>query len=188
LGKSEKTIELIFKTAASLFSQKGYSAVTMKDICDGSGLSRGGLYRYFGSTKEIFTAILNRDVTEGKEAVEVAIAANTPAMRIFNHFLEYEKDAILGEQNGIYFAVHEFAFCEPDTRDMLSKRLEATLSIIGAIVNYGQQRGEFKSFDTEVIASHIVYFLDALKTSSIIFSITEDFVDKQFEILRGMLK
>jgi hypothetical protein len=108
-------------------------------------------------------------------------------MLVFDHFLQIEKNAILGEQRGLYFAVHEFAFCEPGTRDMLRRRLDATLSIIAAILRHGQERGEFKPFDVQAVSSHIVYFLDALKTSSIIFSITEEFVDGQFEILRGML-
>ncbi|MDR0898103.1 MAG: TetR/AcrR family transcriptional regulator [Oscillospiraceae bacterium] len=188
MEKGERTKALIMKTAAALFAQKGYAAVTMQDICDASGLSRGGLYRHFGSTKAICIAMLSRDVATGKAAVDAAISAHTPAMHIFNHFLAFEREAMLGEQRGLYYAIHEFAFHEPDTRELFCDRLDATLAIIKAILCYGQEQGAFMRFDTEAVANHIVYFLDALKTSSIIFSLTEDFIDKQFDILRSMLQ
>ena len=46
-SKGEQTRQLILSTAKQLFSQKGYAVVTMKDICDEIGLSRGGLYRHY---------------------------------------------------------------------------------------------------------------------------------------------
>jgi AcrR family transcriptional regulator len=59
-GKGDRTKDYIVKTAAELFSQKGYTAVTMKDLCEACDLSRGGLYRHFGSTKDIFIEVLGR--------------------------------------------------------------------------------------------------------------------------------
>lgn len=52
--KSEQTKERILQEAWKLFAKKGYQAVTMTDICEKTGLSRGGLYRYYAGTGEIF--------------------------------------------------------------------------------------------------------------------------------------
>ena len=57
--KGEQTKQFIIDTSIMLFSEKGYSNVTMKDICEACNLSRGGLYRHFNSPKEIFISILN---------------------------------------------------------------------------------------------------------------------------------
>ena len=32
----------------------------MKDICEATGMSMGGLYSHFGSTREVFKAILEK--------------------------------------------------------------------------------------------------------------------------------
>ncbi|MDV9966360.1 helix-turn-helix domain-containing protein [Clostridioides difficile] len=41
--KGEQTKQFIIDTSIMLFSEKGYSNVTMKDICEACNLSRGGL-------------------------------------------------------------------------------------------------------------------------------------------------
>ncbi len=42
--KGEKTKQDIREKAYQLFVEKGFKEVTMKDICELTGLSRGGLY------------------------------------------------------------------------------------------------------------------------------------------------
>ena len=56
--KAEKTREHIRKEAYLLFADKGFKEVTMTDICEKTGLSRGGLYRHYSNTSEIFLEIL----------------------------------------------------------------------------------------------------------------------------------
>ena len=51
--KGENTKRFICNTAEQLFSKKGYTGVSMQMICDATGLSKGGLYRHFGSKEEI---------------------------------------------------------------------------------------------------------------------------------------
>ena len=53
--KGEDTKKLIREKAVSLFARKGFKNVTMKDICSVTGLSRGGLYRHYNSTQQIFS-------------------------------------------------------------------------------------------------------------------------------------
>lgn len=66
----------------------------MKDICDCCGMSRGGVYRYFSSTKEIFMAMLDMDIDDDINAVKQAIEKKIPAKVIFDHYLDHEKNAI----------------------------------------------------------------------------------------------
>ena len=46
--KGERTRREILGVAKTLFSERGYKDVSMQDICNGTGLSKGGLYRHFG--------------------------------------------------------------------------------------------------------------------------------------------
>ena len=52
--KSEQKKKYILETARKVFIEKGFKNVTMKDIVEACDISRGGLYLYFGSTREIF--------------------------------------------------------------------------------------------------------------------------------------
>ena len=56
-GMGEKSVQkkkYILETARRVFVEKGFKKVTMKDIVEACGISRGGLYLYFDSTSQIF--------------------------------------------------------------------------------------------------------------------------------------
>ena len=59
--KSLEKRNLILERAEQVFSKKGFSAVTMKDIIDACNISRGGIYLYFNSTDEIFMEVIKLD-------------------------------------------------------------------------------------------------------------------------------
>lgn len=64
LGKmsaSELKRMKIVMTAAQLFSQKGFHATGMRQICDAVGMSPGALYRYFASKEEIIAGLIAWD-------------------------------------------------------------------------------------------------------------------------------
>jgi AcrR family transcriptional regulator len=52
-----ETREYIIHTAFSLFLQKSYKEVTMKDIVEKTGLSKGAFYHYFNSKEQVFIEI-----------------------------------------------------------------------------------------------------------------------------------
>ena len=186
-AKGNVMITKILDTAKELFSQKGYMAVTMKDFCDCCDLSRGGLYHHFSSTKEIFIAMLDRDVDNDSHAVQQAMEGGVPAQVIFDHYLAHEKNEIFSNSRGIHFAIHEFAFVESDKRAYFDKRVEISIQLIRNLLCYGQERGEFRGFDANDVATHIIYFFDAMKTSTSVITITKETVDKQIEIIKEMI-
>jgi TetR/AcrR family transcriptional regulator, cholesterol catabolism regulator len=52
-ARALSTRRRIFDTAVSLFAKKGYSKVTVDDICNKMGLSKGAFYNYFKSKDQI---------------------------------------------------------------------------------------------------------------------------------------
>lgn len=183
MKKGDRTRESIIHTSEKLFAQMGYTAVTMKDICEAAELSRGGLYRHFASTKEIFTEILNRDIEKNTFALDKVMQKGIPADKIFHYFLHQEKEAIFSSERGFYFAVHEFAFTEPDQHGYLDERVRKSSEILMRIFRHGQTSGVFRKFDTEAVSLHVLYLLDALKTSSSVLTVTEEIIEKQFNLI-----
>lgn len=185
--KGDKTRQFIVQTAAGLFSQKGFTAVTMKDICEACGLSRGGLYRHFGSTKEIFIEVLERDNIDAEESIDQAIALNLSAKRLMEGFFQLQKDDIAHNRNRIEVAVYEFSMAHPDQKDYLNERFRSIVKLFSKLIEYGQRKGEFREADPAALGEHIVIFLEGLKLSAKISDITEDFLNHQFDILYRQL-
>lgn len=57
---SDETKELIMKTALDMFSKKGYSAVSMRDISGAVGIRASSVYYYFKGKQDIFDSIVQR--------------------------------------------------------------------------------------------------------------------------------
>ncbi len=56
--RSEETRQRIVKVAMKLFSEKGYDATGVAEICRESGTSKGALYHHFPSKQAIFLGLL----------------------------------------------------------------------------------------------------------------------------------
>lgn len=181
--KGDKTKQYILKAAADLFSQKGFTAVTMKDICEACNLSRGGLYRHYVSTKEIFLEVLERDKNDAEGSIDQAINLGLSAKKLMDGFFQLQKNDIAYNKNRIEVAVYEFSVAFPDQKEYLNKRFHAAVKIFAKLIDYGQKKGEFQEGDTMILAEHIVIFLEGMKLSSKIIEIPEDFLKKQFDIL-----
>ncbi len=185
--KGQQTRRFIQSTAKQLFSQKGYAVVTMKDICDASGLSRGGLYRHFGSTREIMLAILTEDKTRAQESLERALQKGIPATQLLHTFLQSIKADIQSGENRFYFAVHEFAFIEPSQSGYMQSRFESAVTMLSTLLRHGQQTGEYKAFDAPTVAAHITFCRDSLVTASASLPLSETLIDRQLTYLRNLV-
>lgn len=53
-GEGEQTKLFIAEKAKQLFSQKGYAATSMEDICGATGLSKGSVYYHFSGKEDLF--------------------------------------------------------------------------------------------------------------------------------------
>jgi len=186
-AKGHKTKQFIIENSINLFSEKGYTAVTMKDICERCQMSRGGVYRYFSSTKEIFIEMLDVDLEINRSVVEENIQKKVPAERIIDVYFRQEMESIFSDNNGLYFAIHEFAFAEPDQRESLNQRVKDSINILKMILEHGQETQEFKMFDKEAVATHIIYFMDSLKTSSSIVTLSKEMLTKQINLLKELM-
>ena len=68
----------ILDVALKLFLQKGFKEVTMRDIVEQTGLSKGAVYHYFASKEVLFLEIVN----------------NTFSSMMFSAFENYEKKSL----------------------------------------------------------------------------------------------
>lgn len=63
------TRERILLTALELFARQGYEATSVSDVAGALGLTKGALYRHFGSKRDIFDSILRRmERQDGEQA------------------------------------------------------------------------------------------------------------------------
>jgi AcrR family transcriptional regulator len=68
--------EAILETSTKLFSQQGYTGVSIRDIAQACGVTNAALYYHFKSKEDLFLAMLQRDHEKVMRSLEEA--ANGP--------------------------------------------------------------------------------------------------------------
>ena len=106
--KGEKTKQEIREKACQLFAEKGFKEVTMKNICELTGLSRGGLYRHYESTGQIFLEIVNAFSDRQKKEVLTKIQRRIPATTILEELLSKYASEMIDSETSLSLAIYEF--------------------------------------------------------------------------------
>ena len=96
--RGQETRKHIKKCACSLFAEKGFKQVTMKDICDAAKLSRGGLYCHYESTRQIFQEMIDDMTSEQDNEIDLRIEQNCSAVTILDEILNKYENEMLDSQ------------------------------------------------------------------------------------------
>lgn len=181
IKKGEMTKSIILKKARELFSEQGYAAVTMKDFCEECGLSRGGLYRHFSSTKEIFTALLDTDMEHTIEEIEKDISSQRPAREILRAYLKLYKIQVETGKGMLELAIYEFCKKEKDQKHYIQNRFDTSVGIFEKLIRYGQQHQVFLECDANATAKRIVFLLEGISIASTVITFQNDMLDTQLQ-------
>lgn len=190
--KSGQKKQYIVDTARGVFVEKGYKNVTMKDIVDACGISRGGLYLYFSNTQELFLEVLGADGAEPGEngEVEELFGEDAFASDILALFLKEQKKELLRRKNNLTMAVYEYFFAHkvPKKDNPLKKKFDMAVRIVEKLIEAGVENGEFYCEDAKGAARNIMYVLEGLKIASQTRGITEETVDREIlYIMQGLI-
>lgn len=187
--KSEQKRKLILETARNVFIEKGFKNVTMKDIVEACDISRGGLYLYFNSTRELFMEVLRMEASEADDVFSNNIPEDATAADILALFLKEQKKELLSKKNNLTMATYEFYFSEeiPRKDNILKKQFDSAVKIINKLIEAGVDNGEFYCEDPLGTARNIMFVLEGLKISSQTIGISQDTVDRElYYILQGL--
>ena len=185
--KSVQKRQFILETARKVFMEKGFKQVTMKDIVDACEISRGGLYLYFESTKEIFLEVLRMESQETDDTF--AISENASSADILALFLKEQKKELLRKKNNLSIAVYEFFFDNKVAKkdNIIRNQFEEAVGVIEKLIAAGVENGEFYCEDPLGAARNIMYVLEGLKVSAHTIGITEKAVDDELlYIMKGL--
>ena len=58
--RSEETRNAIIEAAETLFTQQGYTAAGVAEICEAAGVSKGAFYHHFETKQAVFLAVDGR--------------------------------------------------------------------------------------------------------------------------------
>lgn len=174
--KGDKTKQIILEKACQLFAEKGFKDVTMQDICEQSGLSRGGLYRHFESTGQIFLEIVNAFTDRQKARIISEIRQSVPATVILDNILSAYQQEMGDKKASLSLAIYEF-YSNPaiaKTENAVTRQYENSKSAWLELIQYGIKTGEFKTVNPESVFHLIVFAYQGVRMYSRLMDVGTD--------------
>ena len=170
----------IITIASKLFLQKSFKEVTMKEIVEKTGLSKGAFYHYFKSKEHLLEEVLDFFFTEvlvhdyDKYSTESFHKffhdhSNGAETLVKNYFEKFKGNESESEFSMNYFSlVFDAIKLFPKFREIMLLGLENEVQIWAAVIKAARENGEIKSSMTdEEIAQTFIYLGDGVVMNTI---------------------
>jgi AcrR family transcriptional regulator len=197
-----ETKEYILKTSLMLFLQKSYKDVTMKEIVEKTGLSKGAFYHYFTSKEELYKEIVNLFFSSG--AIDYSIFPSDSLLAFYKFYADNMDESIRkmyelvgytedGKASANFFLIMFEAIAK--FPEFLKFELEQHTKDIAEwvkIIKKAKQTGEIrKDVDNNEIANLFLYSTDGVFIRFVNSDQNKSYKDsllKAFDSLYNMLK
>lgn len=187
--RGDRTRQDIRDGAYQLFAEKGFKEVTMKDICERTGLSRGGLYRHYESTEQIFLEIVDAFSNQQKNEVFSRMEKHVPAVVILEELLSKYEREMNDSENSFSLAICEYysdpAISKED--NAVKRQYEISKATWTALINYGIGTKEFKRVNPESVFHILVFAYQGVRMYSRLMKIDRDISDQIITEIKGLL-
>lgn len=167
--------EHIITVASKLFLQKSFKEVTMKEIVEKTGLSKGALYHYFESKEQLFIEVLDFFFT----CVMIHSYENYTKDSFYKFYHDYTDEIktfsknyvpiFKGDESEAVFTLNYFTLAFdalklfPEFRDKMMVEQKKELKIWMEVIENARNKGEIKSSMTdEEIAKTFLYLSDGV--------------------------
>lgn len=181
-------IRKILESARLVFYRKGFLDVTMQDIVDECGISRGGIYLYFNSVDEIFQEVIRRRNKEKFSIISKAVQENAPFSEVLANYVALQKERLINIEESLFRSYCEYVFSKPKGtvlafRDVQLNHLRKSVM---SILMLGVSQGVIREENIPRLADHFIVTIDGLSVLALGGALTKDIIEGQFEILYEM--
>ena len=165
--------KLILTRARSLFSELGYSDVTLHQLARHCGLSRTVIYRYYHSKREIFDDVIASIAIEIGNAFWSYVAAH-PELTAADKLLHITGQVldIMQENLGLLGAITEYLIDQQRLGENVQNRVRRhTVVLRHTLVNLvrdGVDSGEFQDVNCIMVGDILFQHLEAAALESVV--------------------
>ncbi|MDR1583134.1 MAG: TetR/AcrR family transcriptional regulator [Prevotellaceae bacterium] len=165
--------EQILETALTLFLQKSFKEVTMNDIVEKTGISKGAFYHYYSSKEKVFEAVINRFFSDIM-AINYDVLSKTSLKDFYEGYLnELERHgkklkSISSTKNGKFIANHFMLIFEairilPSFSKYIIDLSGTEMNAWMNIIRIARANVEINTkMSDEQIAKHFIYLNDGI--------------------------
>ncbi len=153
----------VLDVAETLFMDRGYNAITLRDIADELGIKQASLYYHFpGGKEQLFLAMAERMFERHRQGIMAALEVGKGDLRAqLREVAEW-----FGSQRPVKFMgmMHaDLAALNPEHKEQLAQRAHAAMfRPLRETFVAAQARGEIRPMHPDLLAGSFLWLMDGL--------------------------
>ena len=152
MSESKDTKAKIRKAALRLFAERGYNAVSMRDLADAVGMRQGGLYNHFDGKQALLSGLMETHMAALLEALDSAMAGIGGTRTRLEAFVRHHVAHHLNYPDDVFLAYMEIRSLDPENRARIVALRNRYEHVLRTILDDGCAEGLFSIGDAAVHA------------------------------------
>ncbi len=164
-ARSEDTVAGILNSAATLFVSRSYADVSMDDIAEASGVTKGALYHHFDSKEALYLAMMHSVLEEKKRFFTKAGSHGDSCAERLRNLTRAFFTLSRKEQRLLRLVRRDAKIFRRALRDELIRAYQAAVpEPIEAVLRQGIKDGEVASVDPRLLSWYFVALVEVTLT------------------------
>ncbi len=163
----EFELDVAARDAMNVFWDRGYEGASLPDLIEGTGLSRGSLYKAFGDKKGLLLAALDLYMDKGLQATADLLSRQGSAREAIRASLMRLADLSSGEAGRrgclIVAMATEVGTHDPDIAERTGRMFRRLQQLYAEAIARGQPGGEIARRDPQVLANFLVCQIQGMR-------------------------
>ncbi len=152
MPESRNTKAKIRKAALRLFAERGYNAVSMRDLADAVGMRQGGLYNHFEGKQVLLSDLMETHMVGLLEALDTAMVGIYGTRDRLEAFVRHHVSHHLNYPDDVFLAYMEVRSLDSDNRARIIALRNRYEHVLRKILEDGCTEGLFRIGDAAVHA------------------------------------
>lgn len=158
---SDERSEQIMEVAARLFRERGYDAVSIRDLGKALALSSSTLYHYFANKQDILYAITQRFMVDfNKEVIPLAYSGAPARDRLGLMIAEHIR-FVYRRRNDLLISAHFRNVLAENQRDQIVNLMREYRYTVRSVIQEGIREGSFKIDDADLYSRIVLDLTNA---------------------------
>lgn len=148
--------EEILEVAAGLFRERGYSAVSMRDIASALDIKAASLYNHISGKQEILAGLILPIAEEFTSGMEMVLKENTSSLEKIKKLIEQQIDITLRHSEAMATVNNDWMHLEGKSGASFEKMRDDYEENFRSIIKEGIDKNEFNPVHPEIILFSIL--------------------------------
>ena len=150
----KQKLELLLKTAASCFNQKGYSGTSLRGVAARLNITDAALYYYVKSKEELVFLCYQRALDLGEQAMRRAAAEGATGLEKLQLYIRYQMEAMCGS-SGPVAILSEIPSLKLAHRTHILERTRHDTKTVAAFIQSGIHDGSIRPCNPQLTCAAI---------------------------------